>query len=58
MSTTNFFGKFCPLHNFIYIMDTGSSVQFCRPHVSGGPGKDVNYVSVMINTEKSYLQGN
>ena len=39
-------------------MDTGSSVQFCRPHVSGGPGKDVNYVSVMINTEKSYLQGN
>ena len=39
-------------------MDKGNCVQFCRPHVSSGPDKDVNYASVMINTEKSYLQGN
>ena len=40
------------------MMDTGNGVQFFRSLVSGGPDKDVNYVSVMINTEKWYLLDN
>ena len=36
-------------------MDTGNSVQFFHAPVSGGPDRDVNYVSVMINKEKYYL---
>ena len=36
-------------------MDMGNSVQFFHPLISGGPNRDVNYVSVMINKERCYL---